>query len=358
MVPPPDRAPVPQQDHRASLREESFFSSPDRHRIMAMLDGSASTRITDVLGQAAGLTSTEQAITAHLLSLRQGSSGTLRAYLATFLAFFEFTQTPVTHIQVWHIEDFTNALEQAGQAKATRACKLAYLKSLFGFLHKAGLIPLNPAAPVKGPKHVHGHHGDRVLLADEITQIFEYTKTHAPARDHLLCRFLFGAGARAEEAIQPCWGDILRDARGRWYTPVTGKGDKVRTLYLAKDLVRDLMDWRQALYRVEPFRPAPGLERVPIFAARRELTRPITVRTVHRIVQKWGLAALGRTISPHWFRHSFATHARLAGATLQQVQVALGHESIQTTTRYEHSPHLQSPAGEVLEISWSTPQKD
>lgn len=333
----------------SELPVEQYFTPPDKRRIAAVTEESSGGRISDILTASTGLSPTEQAIAAHMVSLRRGSPGTVRVYLPTLLAFFRFAETPVTHIRVWHIEDWLNSLEQAAYKPATIATKLACIKSFFGYLWKCGLLPLNPAAPVKGPKHIEGHHGDRVLLADEVQELLEHTRRHAPARDHLMCRLLFAAGARAAEAVSLRWGDLRRDVRGRWYATVMGKGRKTRHLHIPKDLAADLLVWKGVLYSIEPYQPAPGLDAVPLFPNRRVLTQPITVKTAYRIVTRWGEAALGRKISPHWLRHTFATHSRLAGATLEQIRVALGHESIQTTIRYEHSPHLTEPAGEILE---------
>lgn len=328
---------------------EDYFIPVEIVKIRQALHNGQHRRIADVLSDTQQFTSTEKAILAHSLHLSRGSQGTNRVYLPNLVAFFNHAQVTIGNIRSWHIEDWLADIQRQGAKPATVSNKLAALKSLMGYLHKTGLLSLNPAATVKAPRHITSHHGDKVLMQEEIDTLLRTTRAQASARDYLLCAMLFQTGMRAAEVVGLCWGDIQQDVRGRWYATVVGKGNKSRTVHIPKAFMVDLMDFRAALYTVPPFAPALGLHPHPVFSQRTSGSKAITVSTVFRIVSGWGEKCLGKKISPHWLRHSFATHSRLAGATLEQIRAQLGHESYQTTLRYEHSHHLSEPAGAVLE---------
>ena len=113
----------------------------------------------------------------------------------------------------------------------------------------------------------------------------------------------------------------------------------------------DFRLWSQALHGTAEWKRGSLLASLPVFPNPRDLCRPLTTAGIWKMVRRWGKSVLGKEISPHWLRHSFATHARLAGATMEQIKAQLGHESIQTTARYEHSAQLSEAAGEFLERS-------
>ena len=158
----------------------------------------------------------------------------------------------------------------------------------------------------------------------------------------------FFMGLRISECVNLRWKDIFQDINERYFARIQGKGDVIRDVYIPKSISEKLLKikkknigWVSSILDIADF---------PVFPRRHTLDiLPITEIKVYRWIVYWGQEALQKRISPHWLRHSFATHSRLAGATLEQVQQQLGHASIQTTQLYEHSAHLSNPAGALLE---------
>lgn len=339
----------------------SRFVLPAKERILRKLDEVKNLGMAEAMRCCAELSSTEKAIMVHMLSLRKGATqalgrqGTSRIYLNTLLGFFAASLTPVEAVKPWHVEDWQSGQIARNLKPATVSTRLAVLKSFFGYLWKLGIIPLNPAAAIKASGRVRSYHAERVLLREECLALIRHMEKHAPLREALLCKTLFFTGVRAAEAVGMTWGDFHKDVKGRWNTTIRGKGDKIRTVYIPEMLMGEFRLWSQALHGTMEWKRGGLLATLPVFPSPRNLCRPLTTISVWKMVNRWGEKVLGKKISPHWFRHSFATHARLAGAGMEQIKAQLGHESIQTTARYEHSAQLSEAAGEHLE--WSFTEK-
>jgi integrase/recombinase XerD len=128
------------------------------------------------------------------------------------------------------------------------------------------------------------------------------------------------AGLRVSEAI----GIRFCDLGNRWIT-VVGKGARKRTVLVPTELVDELryQRWRTDLDDSFVFKGQSG--------------RPISSRFARRLVRRASEEAIGKPASPHWFRHSHATHAVEGGAPLHVVQNSLGHRSLNTTAGYLHA---------------------
>lgn len=310
--------------------------------------------IFSMMASSGNLTETEKAVIAHQVSLRRNASGTQKMYLAVTLHFFKYAQVQISEIRPYHIEDWMVHLKARGLKATTLSTQLSVIKAFFKYLHAVGMMRMNPSTPVKGPKFIPHYHGEKVLMLEDVEKLIAYARRHACVRDFLLCRLLAGCGMRVSECVSLTWRDLTQDVRGRWYAKVLGKGEKVRHIYVPGDVMKEILEWRQARFGVVPGRDAPALADLPLFARPGDVTHRISTVTAYKAILECGQTALGKKISPHWLRHTFATHARLAGATIEQIREQLGHESYQTTMRYEHSQHLMEPAGAVLEKAGST----
>ena len=136
-----------------------------------------------------------------------------------------------------------------------------------------------------------------------------------------MLELLYGSGLRVSELIDLNWEDIETDQR---IIRVIGKGSKERLVPFGKGVKKLLEDWRPI--------PPEG-KRGPLFKSEKGAER-LTVRTVHRLVQKAAMRIGIYGVSPHTLRHCFATHLLERGAPLRVVQELLGHESIAATQRY------------------------
>jgi len=198
---------------------------------------------------------------------------------------------------------------------ATRARRIASIKSLFGFGVRIGLLSANPAAVLKCPRSQGSAH-NRILSEEEVGLVIGEA---SPGRDRTLLRTLYLAGLRISEAL----GIRFCDLGKRWIT-VIGKGNRTRTVVVPLDLVSELQNlrWHQDPDQAHVFKGKTG--------------RPISGRFARRIVRLAAEEAIGRSISPHWLRHSHATHALEGGAPIHLVQNSLGHRSLATTAAYLH----------------------
>lgn len=215
-----------------------------------------------------------------------------------------------------------------GLAATTRARRLVAVKSFFAWLRAEDEIPADPAAILKQarrtavlPHSVSREEADRFLALSG-------PATKENLRDRALTEVLYGCGLRASEAVGLTL-DSVRFEEG--LVRVRGKGSKVRLVPLGsraeEALRRYLADARPA------FRPAPGEAALFLGPRGRALSRS----TLWRVVKtRARTAGLPEDVSPHWLRHSFATHLLAGGAPIRAIQEMLGHADIGTTQVYTH----------------------
>ncbi len=210
----------------------------------------------------------------------------------------------------------------------TVARKVAALRSFYRFLEREGVVDPNPARRIAGPRFRRAL--PRVLTIDEASALIEAAMKQAGPRglrNWALLEVLYGGGLRASEVVGLNLGDVDWSAR---FLKVRGKGKKERWVPFGSKADEALSTYLGA------GRPAlAGLDESAVFVNHRG--GRLNVRSVGRIVKSvLAASAIGRNISPHWLRHSFATHLLMNGADLRIVQDLLGHESLHTTQIYTH----------------------
>lgn len=269
----------------------------------------------------------------HYLRIERGLSGhSLEAYirdigkLATYLIPL---QTQVLDVKENNILDFLKDLHSLGIEASTQARCLSGIRSFFQYLVYEGRIPLDPTVHIKSPQK--GRKLPDTLSFDEITLILEANdmSTNEGVRNRTLLEFLYGAGLRVSELVGLKLTDVYVE---NGFIKVCGKGDKERLVPAGRDAFKYLK-----LY-VEHVRPQIPIKKSAnnyVFLNRRgsSLSRVMIFIICKDLAQKVGIR---KTISPHTFRHSFATHLIEGGADLRAVQEMLGHESILTTEIYTH----------------------
>ncbi len=220
---------------------------------------------------------------------------------------------------VWFGADNTNARTQARVISGIRA--------FFKFLLIDGEINKNPASLIESPKT--GLKLPEVLSVAEIDSIVDSIDLSRPEghRNKAIIETLYGCGLRVSELVNMRLTDIHYS---EGYVSVTGKGNKQRFVPVGNKALKEIDIYRQ--YR----------EKLPVihdqnilFLNRRgrRLTRAMIFTIIKNLAARAGIR---KRISPHTFRHSFATHLVEAGADLRAVQEMLGHESILTTEIYTH----------------------
>ena len=228
-----------------------------------------------------------------------------------------------------------------GREKSSQARNLSGIRSFFNFLLLDEQIDASPAEFVEAPKC--GRQLPDVLTTGEIDRIIAAvdTSTAKGLRDSAMLEVLYSCGLRVSELTSLRLSDLFF---GEGYIRVTGKGDKQRLVPVsaaARDKIQlYLEERRKARTNGEVLflnNRGKGLTRVMVFTILREAARR---------------AGITKHISPHTFRHSFATHLIEGGAGIRQVQEMLGHESILTTEIYTHlnREHLRRTVEEHLPL--------
>ena len=208
-----------------------------------------------------------------------------------------------------------------GIAKSSAARKLSAVRGFIRWLSSRNMLDYGVAAGLKGPKLPSSL--PRALSFEDTEKLLiegpENGKHYH--RDRLILELLYGSGLRVSELIDLNWENIEIDQR---MIRVFGKGSKERLVPFGPGVKKLLEDWR-----ILSKNGTGG----PVFESEKGAER-LTVRTVHRLLQRAALRVGIYGVSPHTLRHCFATHLLERGAPLRVVQELLGHESIAATQRY------------------------
>jgi integrase/recombinase XerD len=226
--------------------------------------------------------------------------------------------------------DFVASLRRAGARGSTQARKSAAVRSFYAFALREGHATRDVPALVDAPRP--GSYLPDVLPPDEVVRILDAPpaddSTGIGIRDRAILELLYGCGLRVSELVGL---DTDRVDLDHQQVRVIGKGNKERRVPMG-DEARE----RLHQYRIGPRaewtagKPTPA-----VFVGRRG--RRLSREAVWGIVKGWAVAAgVTRRVTPHTFRHSFATHLLEGGADLRVVQALLGHASISTTQLYTH----------------------
>jgi site-specific recombinase XerD len=252
---------------------------------------------------------------------RRGDGSDLRlfiGYLDETVGIETVREVERTHLQAYFAE-----LDRRGLAGATRARKLAAMRSFFSYLENLGLAPTGPAAGIPRPKQEVRQ--PRVLTEPEYQGLRASCKNHR--RDRAIIELFLQTGLRLSEvaALRVCDLELPTNSEERCIgaVRVTGKGRKQRTVTL---------NWKacEALGAYLDGRCTADYS--PVFPARTGAR--LTPRGIQRIVKKHMAEAAISGASVHTLRHTFATHMVKKGTNLRVVQEALGHTSLQTTSVY------------------------
>ena len=279
------------------------------------------------------MTALEAAIEAFLLELRveRGLSPlTIAAYRRDLAQFTEHAAGERWRDDPRPLLDFVAALRRSGARGSTQARKSAAVRSFYAFALREGHARRDVAALVDAPRP--GSYLPDVLPVDEAERILDAPPADDPTgvavRDRAILELLYGCGLRVSELVGL---DTERVDLERQQVRVIGKGNKERRVPMG-DEARE----RLHRYRVGP--RADWTARRPtsaVFVGRRG--NRISREAVWSLVKRWTAAAgVRRRVTPHTFRHSFATHLLEGGADLRVVQALLGHASISTTQLYTH----------------------
>ncbi|MHA7057273.1 site-specific tyrosine recombinase XerD [Aquimarina sp. M1] len=247
--------------------------------------------------------------------------------LITFLEENDIQTTPLS-IEKSTLQQFIYETAKLVNARS-QARIISGLKSFFNYLVFEDYRDTNPMELIEAPKI--GRKLPDTLAIEEIDTIISQIDLSKPEgeRNKAIIETLYGCGLRVSELINLKLSDLFFD---EGFISVTGKGDKQRFVPIG-EVTQKYID----IYKKE-IRNHLNIQKGhedTLFLNRRgkQLTRAMIFTIVKRLVEK---AGIHKNISPHTFRHSFATHLLENGADLRAIQLMLGHESITTTEIYMH----------------------
>ncbi len=258
---------------------------------------------------------------------RRMSPNTVASYCHDVEAFLEAVDLAPRAIGTADIEKYLGQVTARGLSKRSTARLLSSLRSFFDWCVQEGEVQENPCDRVDAPKL--GKYLPAVLSVEEVTAILESVDLKKPfgKRDRAILEVLYGCGLRVSEAAGLRISHVHLD---EGFVDVIGKGDKQRLVPLgeiAADAIRAYL----------PDRPIPAERRFEDILFLNRFGKPLSRVSIFNLVKEQAMVAgIRKEISPHTFRHSFATHLIENGADLRIVQEMLGHESILTTEIYTH----------------------
>jgi integrase/recombinase XerD len=259
---------------------------------------------------------------------------TQRYYLSDAQRFLTFVGKPLAQVTLLDVQAFATDLESSGLAPSSQVRTLSAVKSLLGFGNRIGVLPVNVGAPVR-PTRVKDTLVERILPETTVLAMI----LHEPLpRNRAILKLLYGAGLRVSELCALVWRDLIAH-NGVGQVTVYGKGGRTRVIALELDIWRDLMALRGDSDRNDPvFRSMTGNKQSRCKGG------PISSSQVTRIVRAAAKrVGVNVNVSPHWLRHSHASHALDHGAPIHLVQRTLGHSSLDMTGRYLHvRPQISS----------------
>ncbi len=225
------------------------------------------------------------------------------------------------------IERYLSERIEKGLAKRSQARMLSSFRSFFNWCVEEGEVKENPCDRIDAPKL--GKYLPAVLSVEEVDAILSSvdTKTATGLRSRAILEVLYGCGLRVSECTGLRISHVHLD---EGYVDVVGKGNKQRIVPLGEMAA-------EAIRNYLPVRPEPAARPLEDILFLNRAGRPLSRVSVFNLVKEQAMAAgIHKEISPHTFRHSFATHLIEGGADLRLVQEMLGHESILTTEIYTH----------------------
>jgi integrase/recombinase XerD len=267
------------------------------------------------------------------LRLEKGlSPRTLDAYMSDVEKFDAYIQEgggDILTVELEQLRSYIATLVDVGIHPRTQARLVSSLRSFYGFLKMDGYIESNPTELLKSPKLP--MYLPDVLTLDEIDRVIDAIDLAQleGQRNRAMIEVLYSCGLRVSELCNLKISDLYLDEE---FIRVTGKGDKQRLVPISPRAIAELNYYFNDRDHIEI---KPGYEDYVFISERRR--KPLSRITVFHIVKELVEAAgVQKNVSPHTFRHSFATHLLEGGANLRIIQAMLGHESIATTEIYAH----------------------
>jgi len=271
---------------------------------------------------------------AYLKLERSLSDNSIEAYSRDIEKLYQFSDSQSIKlypegITLANLREFIVWVNELGMIPSSQARILSGIKSFYKYLLMEDLIKSNPSELLESPK-IQRKLPD-TLSYEEINRMIDAIDLSKPegGRNKAILEVLYGCGLRVSELTGLKLSNLYLDIE---FIKVTGKGSKERLVPIGGPAVKALKIW---IENIRVHTPVKKGEEDLVFLNRRgsRLSRVYIFMVIKQLAE---LTGINKTISPHTFRHSFATHLVEGGADLRAVQEMLGHESITTTEIYTH----------------------
>tara|TARA_B100001093_G_C26853499_1_gene1026234 strand:- start:1578 stop:2483 length:906 start_codon:yes stop_codon:yes gene_type:complete len=235
----------------------------------------------------------------------------------------------IKEVEYTHLKSFVTELYDLGLSARSQARIISGIKQFFSYLLLENLITQDPSSLLEQPKL--GRKLPEVLSIEEVDLLIGAVNlnSHEGSRNRAMLEVLYSCGLRVSELVNLKFTDLFYD---EGFVRVIGKGNKERLVPLSESVGVEISTYQEKMRSKLDVKD--GHENF-IFLNRRgrQLTRVMVFIIIKDLAAKINLT---KSISPHTFRHSFATHLIEGGANLRAIQEMLGHESIITTEIYTH----------------------
>ena len=249
--------------------------------------------------------------------------------VAKLLSYCEGQNKELTDLQYADLNQFVGMLYHLAMSPRSQARNISGIKQFFGFLLMEDIIKVDPSESLELPKL--GRKLPEVLSIEEIDQMIDAIDLSKPEghRNKAILETLYSCGLRVSELVNLKFGDLYFDDG---FIRVIGKGNKQRIVPVSPSVEKEINFYKE--HTRNHLNVRKDSENV-VFLNRRgaKLTREMIFTIIKNLSKEIGLT---KNVSPHTFRHSFATHLLEGGANLRAIQEMLGHESITTTEIYTH----------------------
>ncbi len=262
---------------------------------------------------------------------RSFSQNTAAAYLddlSKLLIYLKGVRIDYLAVDLNVLRDFLVGLSDVGICGRSQARIVSGIKSFYHYLVLDGKLEEDPTELLESPKI--GLHLPEVLTVEEIDSILNVIDLSSPQghRNRAMLEVLYSCGLRVSELVNLQISNLYLKEE---YVSVVGKGNKQRLVPISQCAIKEISYWLQERNNITPRKGEEDILFLNRLGAR--LTRNMVFLLVKRYAE---MAGIRKGISPHTFRHSFATHLLEGGANLRAIQEMLGHKSILTTEIYTH----------------------
>jgi integrase/recombinase XerD len=265
---------------------------------------------------------------------RSLSDNSIEAYVRDIEKLYQFmamTHKDVSALKVTskHLQGFLTYVNELGMSAHSQARILSGIKAFYKYLLFEEMVEKDPTTLIEGPKL--GRKLPDTLSFIEIEELLEAIDMSTPegSRNRAMLEVLYSSGLRVSELVELRMNNVYFDIG---FLRVIGKGNKERLVPVGKDALKFSKIYKEQVRVHTPIQK--GYDSYMFLNRRgKKLSRVMIFTIIKQLAEKIGLR---KVISPHTFRHSFATHLIEGGADLRAVQEMLGHESITTTEIYTH----------------------